>query len=205
MNKQSCDVNDVAKAGTDIVSLSCTITATHFYDGVLNLHIGAAVSNFVNDVIKDVNDGVMTAWDAVQELKEEYAALALFYGQNLVAIGAGGMQIKMGVSATARTYGIGAPVGALYVAHGVNNIYEGGMNIYNGPKAPATQGPVRGAYHSVLGKDIGDLTYGSVDLGLSAIGIFQLMWKPGSVQFFREDPLNYERAYKQTGKLALLF
>ncbi|WP_371259769.1 hypothetical protein [Pseudomonas sp. P1.8] len=47
--------------------------------------------------------------------------------------------------------------------------------------------------------------YFSVDLLLSAIGVFRPVSKPGSVELFRRDPINYERAYHQMGKLALSF
>ena len=49
------------------------------------------------------------------------------------------------------------------------------------------------------------MLYGSVDLLLSGIGIIRLIRKPDSVQLFRRDPINYERAYIQTGKAALFF
>ncbi|WP_150716543.1 DUF4225 domain-containing protein [Pseudomonas fluorescens] len=51
----------------------------------------------------------------------------------------------------------------------------------------------------------GDVFYYSVDLLLSAIGVFSSVSKPGSVELFRRDPINYERAYHQMGRLALSF
>ena len=63
MNEQSCDIHDVAKAASDLVALGCTIGASNFYDGVTQLQFSSIVSNYVNEVIKDVNDGVVRAWE----------------------------------------------------------------------------------------------------------------------------------------------
>jgi hypothetical protein len=45
----------------------------------------------------------------------------------------------------------------------------------------------------------------SADLGLSMFGALRLVRKNGSVELFNRDPVNYERAYKQMGTLALAF
>ncbi|NUT81333.1 DUF4225 domain-containing protein [Pseudomonas brassicacearum] len=209
MNDPSCDINDVAKAGSDLVVLGCTIGATNFYDGFTQLQFGSIIANFVNEVIKDVNDGLISAWEGVQEIRAEYADLSnkvLFYAQNGIGVAAGVMQVEVGIAITGSSYGAGAPVGAFFVAHGVNNIYEGGMNIYNGPGAPAAQGPTRRAYQMFLDDDYkGDMAYGTIDLILSAGAMMRPVRRTDAVQLFRRDPLNYESAYQQTGKLALFF
>ncbi|MNP11176.1 hypothetical protein D3C76_1033500 [compost metagenome] len=116
------------------------------------------------------------------------------------------MQVEVGVAITGASYGLAAPLGAFFVAHGVNNIYEGGINIYNGPAAPAVRGPTRRAYASFMGDDYkGDVAYGTIDLILSAGGMMRPVRKVDSVQLFRRDPLNYESVYQQSGKLALFF
>ncbi|WP_231982606.1 DUF4225 domain-containing protein [Pseudomonas mucidolens] len=209
MSEQSCDINDVVKAASELVALGCTIGTTRLYDGIAQLQFSSIVSRYVNEVISAVNDGVISAWEGVREIKAEYAVLssqALFYAQHGIGLVAGGMQIEAGVAITGASYGVGAPVGAFFFAHGVNNMYEGGMNIYNGPDAPATQGPTRRAYQFFLGDDYkGDIAYGAIDLVLSAGGMMRPIRKADSVEFFRRDPLNYEATYQQAGKLALLF
>ena len=47
------------------------------------------------------------------------------------------------------------------------------------------------------------MIYGYTDLSLSATGLLYPMRKPKSIQLFRHDPINFERAYAQMGKLAL--
>lgn len=91
------------------------------------------------------------------------------------------------------------------VGHGVNNIYEGVANIYHGPDVPSTVGPVRLAYRHMFDDGRGDKAYYSMDLILSAIGLLRPVPRPGSVELFRRDPINYEMAYRQMGKLALYF
>jgi hypothetical protein len=209
MSEPSCDINDVVRAASDLVALGCSVGATNFYDGTTQLQFGAIVSNYVNEIIQDVNDGVISAWDGVQELRVEYADLeykAIFYVQNGVGFVAGAMQVELGVTITGASYGLAAPIGAFFVAHGVNNMYEGGMNIYNGPAPQTVSGPARLAYHAFMGGEYnGDMAYGTIDLILSAGGMMRPIRKVDSVQLFRRDPLNYESAYQQAGKLALFF
>ncbi|GGU51769.1 hypothetical protein GCM10009504_05620 [Pseudomonas laurentiana] len=208
MDEQSCDINDVTKAAADLVALGCTVGSTHLHDGVTQLQFSSIVSSYTNEIIKDVNDGLISAWEGVKEIKEEYADLssrAFFYAQNGIVVVAGAVQIEVGVTITGASYGLGAPIGTAFIAHGANNIYEGGMNIYNGPDSPPTQGPTRRTYQYLLRDDYnGNMAYGSVDLILSAGGMIRPLRKTNSIQLFRRDPLNYEPAYQHTGKLALL-
>ncbi|MHC8302575.1 DUF4225 domain-containing protein [Pseudomonas sp. ZS1P83] len=209
MNETSCDIHDVTKAAADLVALGCTVGATHFHDGITQLQFNSMVSSYANEVIKAVDEGLLTAWEGVQSITKEYAELtskAIFYAQNGIGVVAGAMQVEVGVAVTGATGGWGTPFGGMFIAHGVNNIYEGFGNIYNGPEAPRVQGPVRRVYQDALGGEYqGDMLYGSMDLLLSGIGIIRLVRKPDSVQLFRHDPMNYERAYLQTGKVALFF
>lgn len=209
VSEPSCDINDVAKAASDLVALGCTMGATNFNDGVTQLQFTSVVSGYANEIIKDVNDGILSAWEGVQEIRAEYADLtskALFYAKNGIGTVAGAMQIEIGIAVTGASFGLGAPIGAFFVAHGVNNIYEGGMNIYNGPAAPSAHGPTRSAYQYFMEDDYkGDMAYGSIDLILSAGGMMRPIRKMDFVQLFRRDPINYEFAYQQTGKLALFF
>ncbi|MHC8336715.1 DUF4225 domain-containing protein [Pseudomonas sp. HLT2-19-2] len=209
MNETSCDIHDVTKAAADLVALGCTVGATHFHDGITQLQFNSMISSYANEVIKTVDEGLITAWEGVQSITNEYAELtskAIFYAQNGIGVVAGTMQVEVGVAVTVGSGGWAAPLGGVFIAHGANNIYEGFGNIYNGPETPGVQGPVRRVYQDALGgKYEGDMLYGSMDLLLSGVGVFRLVRKPDSVQLFRHDPINHERAYIQTGKVALFF
>lgn len=209
MNDQQCDIHDVTRAAADLVALGCTLGATHFFDSVIQIQFGSVISNYVNEVISDVNDGVISAWEGVQEIAAERAELwskELFYVRNGMGAFAGAMQVEAGIAVTASTRGGGAPYGFMLVSHGVNNIAEGVGNINNGPDLPEVVGPVRQFYQYVAGDAYrGDKIYYSVDLLLSGLGMARKVRKRGSVQLFEYDSINYERVYQQANRVALLF
>jgi hypothetical protein len=154
------------------------------------------------------NDGVISAWHGVQEITAEHQALLAkvgFYFENGVGVAGGLTQIKSGIGVIGETGGLAGPYGIFLIAHGINNVYEGGLNIYNSYDGPRAQGPTRRAYQEVF-KDpyTGDMAYGTIDLLLSGAGLLRSVRKADTVQLFRNDPINYERAYEEAGKLALL-
>lgn len=209
MNDQQCDIHDVTRAAADLVALGCTLGATHFYDSVIQIQFGSVISNYVNEVISNVNDGVISAWDGVQEIVSEHAELwsrGAFYIKNGMGVAAGAIQVEAGVTVIGGSGGWALPYGGMLIAHGGNNIYEGFGNIYNGPDSEPVQGPLRQAYQALLEDEHkGDVFYGSMDLFLSGGSMLRLVRKPGSVQLFKHDSINYERAYVQYGKMALFF
>ncbi|WP_236721973.1 DUF4225 domain-containing protein [Pseudomonas frederiksbergensis] len=180
----------------------------HIPDGFARLRFGSIVSSYANEIIQAVDEGVISAWQAVQEIRAEYEDLsskARFYLQNGIGVAAGVMQVRTGATIVGGSAVLGAAPGALMIGHGVNNIYEGMANIYRGPDAPSAVGPVRYAYRAAFGDDKEDVVYYSIDLLISAYGVLRPVSKPGSVELFRRDPVNYEMAYRQMGKLALSF
>jgi hypothetical protein len=208
MNEDSCDINDVTRAASDLVAFGCQIGATQLYDSFSQLKFGEIVSSYANEIIRAVDEGVISAKQGLQELKAEYADLSekiLFYTQNGIGVAAGVMQIQTGTITMGQRRGINLPLGMAYYAHGINNIYEGLGNIYNGPGKEGVTGPTRQLYQYYLGKNKGNISYYSADLSLSIIGLFRLTRKANSTELFIRDPMNYEFAYNQMGKLALAF
>jgi len=207
MNESSCDIHDVTRSASDLVAAGCAIGMAHIPDGFARLRFGSIIASYVDEVIQAVDEGVISAWQAVQEIRAEYedlASKARFYLQNGVGVVAGVMQVRTGFTIIGTPGGLGVIPGTLMVGHGANNIYEGFGNIYRGPGAPSTVGPVRYFYRDMFDEK-GDMVYYSMDLFLSAIGFFRPVSKPGSVELFRRDPINYEMAYRQSGRLALFF
>ncbi|WP_390956979.1 DUF4225 domain-containing protein [Pseudomonas moorei] len=207
MTESSCDIHDVTRSASDLVAAGCAIGMAYIPDGFARLRFGSMVAAYVDEVIQAVDEGVISAWQAVQEIRAEYedlSAKARFYLQNGVGVVAGVMQIRTGFTIIGTPGGLGVIPGTLMVGHGANNIYESFGNIYRGPGAPSTVGPVRYFYRDMFDEK-GDMVYYSMDLFLSAIGVFRPVSKPGSVELFRRDPINYEMAYRQSGRLALFF
>ncbi|MBV4488391.1 DUF4225 domain-containing protein [Pseudomonas sp. SWRI153] len=207
VNEDSCDINDVTRAASDLVAFGCQIGATQFYDSFSQLKFGEIVSSYANEIIRAVDEGVISAKQGLLELREEHAELlnkVSFYAQNGVGVAAGMMQLHIGAIQFSSKSPQGIFAGALYSAHGINNIHEGVINIYNGPDAQSTLGPIRKLYQFMANDiHIGNTAYYSVDLILSGFGMLQHVRKPGSMELFNHDPINYERAYNQMGSLAL--
>ncbi|MEB2517686.1 DUF4225 domain-containing protein [Pseudomonas sp. YuFO20] len=209
MNEASCDIHDVTRAASDLVAVGSSVGMAHIPDGFARLRFGSIVSAYVDEIIQAVDEGVISAWQAVQEISAEYEELsskARFYLQNGVGVVGGVMQIRTGALIIGGSGGLASVPAGLMVGHGANNIYEGLGNIYNGPGAPSVLGPVRHLYQAVWEDETrGDIAYYSLDLVLSSYGVFRQVQKPDAFELFRHDPVNYEMAFQQTGKLALAF
>lgn len=214
MNEATCDIHDVTKTANNLVSYGSSLGRKHSFDSVMKSRFSLRIATFANGVIKDVHEGTISAWQGAQELLAEYEALrakAWFYTKNGIGVAAGAMQVRTGAAilVTPVVNVVGSGLGVGLVAHGTNNIYEGAINLYNGPDAPETVGPTRKLYRHFL-NDCGDTAYYSVDLALSGYSLYRRVRKPDSMQLFRRDPMNYEKAYKpmlknNAGRLALLF
>ena len=73
MSDQHYDIHDVTKSATDLMSFGCTSSGTYLPDSVLQIKFSAVIANYVNAVIRDVSEGVISAWEGVQELKDGYS------------------------------------------------------------------------------------------------------------------------------------
>ncbi|MFP3516129.1 DUF4225 domain-containing protein [Pseudomonas sp. SIMBA_077] len=202
-------MEDVSQAADELMALGCKVGALHINDGATRLSFLGEIRAFAEEVYQDIEDGVISAAEGVEAFWDEHEALrvkAKFYAMNGITLAGGVAQVELGVAVTGASYGVGAPLGMLLIAHGTNNIYEGIGNIHNGPESPSTVGPTRYLYQQRAGSVYeGNMQYGSMDLILSASGMMRRTRKEKSIQLFRYDPLNYERAYKQAGKKALFF
>ena len=206
MNDQQCDIHDVTKAASDLMSLGCSASGTYLPDSVMQLTFSSAIANYLNGVIRDVNDRVISAWEGMQKLKSEYDELAdkiMLYAKNGIGIAGGVMQVKTGAQSIVSTRGFGFVYGGPMIMHGFNNIYEGATNIYNGNNEAV--GFIRYGYRKFYkGTYQGDMAYYSTDLLLSATGLARRVEKEGTFKLFRHMPTDSENAYKQTGKISLM-
>jgi hypothetical protein len=65
MNEESCDIHDVTRSASDLVAVGCRIGMAHIPDGFARLRFGSIVSAFANEIIQAVDEGVISAWQAV--------------------------------------------------------------------------------------------------------------------------------------------
>ena len=153
MNEDSCDINDVTRAASDLVAFGCKIGATQLYDSFTQLRFSEIVSDYANEIIRAVDEGVISAKQGLQELREEYSELSaksIFYFQNGVNIASGTLQIQAGAVVLGAGRGKAGVTGAILIGHGFNNVYEGVGNIYRGPDKPSLVGPMRMATRKYL-------------------------------------------------------
>ncbi|MGA9702541.1 DUF4225 domain-containing protein, partial [Pseudomonas sp.] len=121
-------------------------------------------------------------------------------GRNGIGAVAGALQIATGAGicyASAGTLCLIA--GVPLMAHGANNLYEGGRNLLTGRSD--TVGPVRTAYQAAAsaaghGEREANMAYGAVDIGLSIYSTVRHIYKPDAWRLFRYLDSDRIRAYK---------
>ena len=109
MNEDACEIHDVTKAASDLVAAGCSIGMAHLSDGISRLRFGSMISSYANEVIQAVDEGLISAWQGVQEITAEYEELssqARFYIQNGIGVVAGVMQVRTGVSVIGSSGGL---------------------------------------------------------------------------------------------------
>ena len=84
------------QAAEELIALGCAAGAMHIHDGVARLGFLGEVSAFVDEVIEDVKEGVISAaegvavfWGEQQELRDKVT----FYLRNGVGLVAGVVQV----------------------------------------------------------------------------------------------------------------
>lgn len=181
----SCDYWGVSKAAGSLMNQACTIGARHIEDGTLRIRFNREVSYYAKSIVNDVAQGKKTADQALKAIKSEQSSLlsqSLEIARKGVGTIAGVVQFAAGAGICYGSAGtLCAFAGAPLMAHGANNVYENGRNLWEGRSD--TQGPVRTVYQKIAenmggGTFEGNMAYGAMDLGLSAYGIGRLVLKP---------------------------
>jgi hypothetical protein len=191
---------------------ACQVGARFIGDDVLRAQFTQEVALVGRAVVDDVRLGRSTPEQARTELRREYAQLYAEveeFGKLAVGLTAGILQIGTGVAICKLSIGVGCVLGGgSMILHGVNNVYENGLNIYYRRKT--TVGPVRKGYQKLAlmvgGRESqGNVAYGLADLGLSAFNLSRMTLKSGSWRLFRYIEADKVRAYKDMGKGVIMF
>ena len=208
----SCDYWMVSDAAKKLGSQASTLGARHIKDGTLRLQFNREVAYYARSIVNDVEQGRKSPEQGLNDLKNEQNSLlsqSLEVAQKGVGAITGALQFAAGAGIC---YGSAGTLclfaGAPLMAHGANNAYENGRNLWEGRSD--TQGPVRKGYQEAAkmidaGAFEGDMAYGSVDLGLSAYGVGRLILKPDAWRLFRYVRTDYVRGYENSSKAALTF
>ncbi len=193
----------VSQAAGNLTSQACTISARHLQDGVTRSIFNREVAYYARSIVRDVEQGKKTVAEGLIEIKKEQRNLldqSIEIGRNGIGAVAGALQIATGAGicyASAGTLCLIA--GVPLMAHGTNNIYEGGRNLVTGQ--PDTIGPIRAGYHATAsavgyGDREANMAYGSVDIGLSVYSAARHVLKPDAWRLFRYLDTDRVRAYK---------
>lgn len=209
-NLNSCDVSVVNKAAGDLANQACTVSARHITDGTLRIQFNREIAYYARGIVNDVALGQKSPEQGLAEIKREQDSLlsqSLEIAQKGVSTIAGALQFAAGAGICYGSIGtLCLFAGLPLMAHGANNTYENGRNLWEG--RADTQGPVRKGYQEVAkmmgsGAFEGDIAYGTVDLGLSAYGAGRMVLKPDAWRLFRYIRTDYQRNYMGATKLAL--
>ncbi|MFQ6574695.1 DUF4225 domain-containing protein [Pseudomonas sp. UM16] len=201
---------EVSDAAVRLTKQACTSSAQLLRDGRLRMQFNREFAYYAKRVVDDVALGEKTPEQGLSELTQTMRRLAtktVEIGRKSIGVVAGAAQVATGASICYTSVGTLCFVaGVPLMAHGANNIYEGGRNIVEG--RTDVEGPVRKGYHNVskaLGGDKaeGDLAYAATDLGLSVYGLLRMVIKPGSWRLFYNIQSDYVRSFRVTGGFSL--
>lgn len=205
-----CEYWAVSKAASNLTNQACTLGARHINDGTLRIQFNREVSYYARGIVKDVAQGKTSPEQGLMYLKKEQSSLlsqSMEIAKKGVGAIAGGMQIAAGAGICYASVGVACLFPGLpLMAHGANNAYENGRNLWE--ERSDTAGPLRAVYHEgakILGggEFEGDMAYGAADLGLSAYGVGRLVLKPDAWRLFRYVRSDYARGYEEASRAAL--
>ncbi|WP_339493698.1 DUF4225 domain-containing protein [Pseudomonas sp. EA_35y_Pfl1_P108] len=193
----------VSQAAGNLTSQACTISARHLQDGVTRSIFNREVAYYARSIVNDVEQGKKTVAEGLIEIKKEQRSLldqSIAIGRNGIGAVAGALQIATGAGICYASVGTLCLIaGVPLMAHGANNLYEGGRNLVTGRSD--TVGPVRTAYQAAAsafghGEREANMAYGAVDIRLSIYSTVRHIYRPDAWRLFRYLDSDRIRAYK---------
>ncbi|EED43557.1 hypothetical protein EBI_22406 [Enterocytozoon bieneusi H348] len=168
------DLGVVSQAAAKLTNHACAISARHLQDGVNRSIFNREVAYYARSIVNDVEQGKKTVAQGLVEIKTEQQSLlnqSMEIGRKGIGVVAGALQMATGAGICYASVGTLCLIaGVPLIAHGANNVYEGGRNLVTGQSDAV--GPVRAAYQSAafaMGHDerAANMAYGAADIGLS--------------------------------------
>ena len=189
-------VSDAAAKLTQYASIT---GSRYIGDIALRGHFQREMAYYAKRVVDAVGRGEISSEEGLLVLEGKRNSVVAII-KKTGGIAGGIAQVTTGTAFCATT--VGCVIGLPLAAHGANNIYENGSNLWTGRSD--AQGPVRKIYQQLAlssgqSKRAGNLAYGVADISLSGAGLFRLVRRPGSWKLFKHIRSDYVRTYQQMG------
>lgn len=201
---------EVSDAAVRLTKQACTSSARLLRDGGQRMQFNREFAYYAKRVVDDVELGRKTPEQGLSELNQALRRLAIKtveVASKSIGVVAGAAQVATGAGICYASVGTLCVVAGIpLMAHGANNIYEGGRNLLE--DRSDVEGPVRKGYHNVaqaLGgsESDGNVAYAAADMSLSIYSMFRSVVKPDAWRLFYYMPSDYVRSYMVTSRYAL--
>lgn len=200
------------QSAANLTQYACIVSARHIKDGVLRGQFNRDMAYYVRQVLSDVRNGRLRVDEGLLRIQTEHKHMqksAQDIGKQIAGFVSGGVVALTGVGICYGSAGFACGfAGVPMIAHGTNNMYENGANLWEGRLDVV--GPVRILYQKIsvaVGgtESQGSMAYWLADLGLAGYGLLRPVLKPGSWKLFNRIPTDHVPAYKLMGNGARVF
>lgn len=203
---------ELHQSASNLTQYACMVSARYIKDGVLRGQFNRDMAYYVRQVLEDVRNGRLRAEEGLARIQTEHKHLqksALDIGEQIAGFISGGVVAVTGGSICYFSLGMACGfAGVPMIAHGTNNMYENGTNLWTG-RSDAV-GSVRAMYQSAAvavggTESQGNIAYWMTDMGLAGYGLARSVLKPDAWKLFHTIPADFTPAYKLAGRAALIF
>ncbi|WP_175652948.1 DUF4225 domain-containing protein [Pseudomonas sp. Marseille-P9899] len=205
-------LSELHQSAANLTRYACIVSSRHIKDGVLRGRFNRTMAYYVRQILVDVRNGRLIADEGLLRIQAEHKHIqksAQEIGKQVAGLISGGVVVATGVGICYASVGVACGVAGLpMIAHGSNNMYENGANLWTGRSDVV--GPVRGMYQNAAvavggTKSQGSVAYWLADMGLAGYGLVRPVLKPGSWTLFYRMKADHVPAYKLMGSGALIF
>lgn len=210
--KRDRQLQELHQSAANLTQYACMVSARHIKDGVLRGQFNRDMAYYVRQVLSDVRNGRLRVDDGLLRIQTEHKHMqksSQDIGKQLAGFVSGGVVALTGAGICYGSAGLACGfAGVPMIAHGTNNMYENGANLWEG--GSDIVGPVRTLYQKVsvaVGgtESQGSMAYWLADLGLAGYGVLRPVVRPDAWKLFHRIPADHVPAYKLMGNGARIF
>lgn len=205
------DIWEVSDAAGRLAAYGCYISAQHLKDDGTRFQFNRELAYYARRIVQDVEERRLSKDEGLLAIRSEKVSLmsrSAEIASQAAGFAGGVAQVATGGAICYASGGmLCGVVGVPLMAHGANNIYENGRNLYEGENTAV--GPVKRVYQQAarsMGYEDrqGRQAYHMGDLALSGYGAMRLVLKADAWRLFRYMRADKERAYQQMSKRGLM-